>query len=181
MKLTNETDFNSQHLKAFIQKVAEIEQLTPDEIKKLVVKARYRKRSSRWQEDCPAGCGNYGAWRFTLSFSKDAMPDKRKLAKTIAVMLAFNQNVRYKTLKNSPHYGWNTGWTMEWAWANDLPLDRNQPIEKPDLPKRDKIVAEMEHCTNMIALWEKKAKLARTKQKIWQKKFVYYEKRFKVG
>jgi len=178
MKLINETDFDSQHLKAFVRKVAEIEELTPDEVKKLVVKARYRKRGSRWEDDCPNGCGSYGVWRFTLSFCKDATPDRRKLAKMIAVMLAFNQNVRYKALKGGSHYGWKAGWEQEWAWANEMPLEKNQ---KTDLPKRDKIVAEMEHCTNMIALWEKKAKLARTKQKIWQKKFVYYEKRFKVG
>lgn len=175
MNLTNKTNFNTKQLKAFIRMVAGFETLTTENMNQLRVLVKYRRGKSSEES---RGSGNYGAWKFTLAVPNCVAPNKAQLAMTIGCLLCFCQNQKNV---GGTRYAYGQGWQEHWAWANELPLEIKQSEEKPDLPKREKIIEEMAHCEKMIRLWETKAKLAKTKQKIWQRKFSYHERRFKAA
>ena len=175
MKLNNSTNLDTNQFKVFIRAVAEKEALTPEDIGKLVVTLQYRRRSSRWSDSHAKGYGYYNCWRFRLSVVKDVPLDKEDLARSIAMMLTYNQGVRSSAVrKDTSFYG--AGAAERWAWAKELPLDmkKDDPEVKPGKPY--KLATKMEHCLQQIVVWEKRVKLAETKLKTWQKKLRYYER-----
>jgi hypothetical protein len=175
MKLLNKTSLYTKQLKAFIRAVAKHEGFTPEEIKSLMVRAIYRKRSRCWEDNFVTGYAYYKKPNMCLKFVKGVMPDKVQMAKTVAHELAHIQGVHHgKAMKNSL-YGWKDGWREHWAWADSLPLTMNTPEDKK--PERSEVVLDkVTHCLKMIIVWEKKAKIAKTKQKKWARKLAYYQK-----
>jgi hypothetical protein len=178
MKLANKTNLNSQHLRDIILEVARREELSATDMSKLHVAVKYRRHSGYRPDDYAGGFGYYKKWESVIKVVEGVLPDKKILAKTIACLLARNQNVR--GCFDDSHYGWKDGWQQEWAWADTMPLEFVISEAEAKPAKDEKILAEMEHCVRMIQVWEKKAKLAKTKQRVWQKKFNYYERRMKA-
>jgi len=174
MKLRNKTNFDTVQLKAFIRQVAAKEELTPADIAKFRVTARYRRRSAYRADDCPGGWAYYNTWTFSLSFVRGVMPDKAKLAKVIGHELAHCQGVRHRHMQNN-RYGWPSDWEQYWAWARELPLTMHGPTKPPT--RDEKISASVAHCESMLAQWQRKVKLAATKAAYWKRKLRYYEKR----
>lgn len=176
MKLDNSTNWDTNQFKAFIRAVAEKEELTPEDIGKLKVTLDYGRHSDRRSDRDVRAWGYYNRWNFRLACVKDAVLDKVDLARTIAIMLSYNQGVRAGAVRhNSNFYG--QGWQEKWAWAKELPLEmrKDEPEVKPGKPYL--IAKELEHCLKQIVVWEKRAKLADTKLKTWRKKLHYYERR----
>lgn len=174
MKLINKTSFNTVQFKSFIREVALREDMTKEEIRKLNVEVIYRRKSSNWKDDYVTGYAYYGKPIMCIKMPRDVMPDKAQMAKTIAHELVHTQGVHHTKAMRSSRYGWVEGWKDVWSWALALPLDIE--VEKKE-SKEVVILSKVEHCEKMISLWERKAKLAKTKQKKWMKKLEYYRKR----
>lgn len=179
MKLINKTNLNSQHLRDIILKVAEIEQLSAEDIRRVHITVKYGKHSGYREDTMSRVFSYFTGWTSIIKVVKDVLPDRKMLAKNIAWAFAKNQNVKGKL--DGKHYGWGEGWQQEWAWADAMPLEFAASEEKPEPARDEKMLAEMKHCVRMIAGWERKAKLAKTKQKVWQKRFNYHERRLKEG
>ena len=178
MKLVNKTRWNSAQVKALIRAVAEKELLTPDNIKRLYVTMKYRKRSRYWDDVAVTGWGTYHAWNICLKVVRGVTRlDKVQMAKTIAHELAHNQGVRHGGAMRGVDYGWAPGWREKWAWANDFPITLNAELVPVQRGSFDAASNEMQHCQKMITLWERKTKLARTKMRKWAVKLKYYEKK----
>jgi hypothetical protein len=176
MKLVNETNWDTSQFKAFIRAVAEKEALTPEDISKLDVTIKYRRRSRRWEDNAVKGWGWYNSWRMRLEVVQGVALDKVQAARQIALMLTFNQGVRKSTIRHDGGF-YGTGWQERWAWANELPLEMNPevPVAKPG--KSIRVLSQIEHCLRQIVDWEKREKLAKTKLKTWNSKLKYYERR----
>jgi hypothetical protein len=179
MKLANRTNLNSQHLRAIILRVAEIEQLSAADRQRVCITVKYGRHSNYREDTMSRVFAYYNKWATVLRVVEGILPDKKVLAKNIAWAFAANQNAN--TSASDKHYGWGSGWQQEWAWADAMPLGFEASEVKPEPAKDEKILAEMKHCVRRIQEWERKAKLAKTKQKVWQKKFNYYERRLKEG
>lgn len=175
MKLNNSTNWDTNQFKAFIRAVAEKEALTPEDIGKLVVTLQYRRRSSRWSDNHAKGYGYYNCWRFRLAVVKDVSVDKEDLARSIAMMLTYNQGVRSSVVRKDSSFC-GDGSKDRWIWAKELPLEmkKEEPVVKPGKPY--KLATKMEHCLQQIVVWEKRVKLAETKLDTWHKKLRYYER-----
>lgn len=179
MNMINNTNLNTKQLKAFVRQVAIHEDMTPADIKPLEVVVKYRRRSSRWSDNYVSGYAYYDIAKMYLKIVKGIMPDKVQMAKTIAHELVHTQGVHHGGAMNNKWYGWQDGWREHWAWADKLPLTMNVSKEdiKPD--KNQKLLANVNHCLKMMIVWERKAKIAKTKQLIWKRKLSYYQKKGK--
>lgn len=177
MKIVNKTTVDTGQLRQPIRAVALQEELTPANIKRFRVTARYRRKSSYRPDNYPSGYGYYNTWTFVITFVKGVVPDSCATAKLIAHELAHCQGVRgHRTLKNS-RYGWHLGWRETWGWAEKYPLTLREPVASKPLGRDEKISSHIEHCEAMFARWQHKAKLAKTKENFWRRKLGYYQKR----
>jgi hypothetical protein len=174
MRLNNVTNWDTRQFKSFIRAVALKEALTPEDIGKLVVTLQYRRHSYRWSDNEATGWGSYSCWKFKLCVVKDVPLDKVELARTIGVMLTYNQGVHARQVRHDANF-YGTDWREKWAWVKELPLEmqKDEPEVKPGRPFR--LAKKMEHCLQQIVVWEKRAKLAETKLNTWRKKLRYYE------
>ena len=172
MKLDNGTNWDTNQFKAFIRAVAEKEALTPEDIGKLKVTLEYGRHSSCRGDTEVRAWGYYNQWKFRLACVKDAPLSKMYLARTIAIMLNYNQGVW--SVRNNPSF-YGPTWRDHWTWAEQFPLEmKKEELEvKPGKPY--KLALKMEHCLKQIVVWEKRQKLAETKLKTWRKKLRYYE------
>ena len=178
MKMVNKTNLNTKQLKAFVRQVAIHESMSPADIKQLQVFVVYRKRSSNWRENYVTGYAYYNTPKMYLKFVKGVMPDKVQMAKTVAHELVHTQGVHHGKAMNNKWYGWAEGWQEHWAWANELILTMN--ASKDVKPSRNqKLLSNVSHCLKMMIVWERKAKIAKTKQLIWKRKLSYYQKQGK--
>lgn len=176
MKIINKTNLNTKLLGAFIRRVAEFEELTPEDINQLNVRVVYRRRSHNWRDTATTGYAWYNTWSMVLKVVKGVMPEKPDMAHTIAHELAHCQGLHHgKTMKNKM-YGWHKDTAEYWKWAEELPLALNAPEEKPKLAKDALVLKKLEHCQAAVTEWERKARLAKTKQRKWQQKVKYYER-----
>ena len=173
MKLINSTNWNSAQVKAIVRKVAEIEQLTPDEIGRLIVELRYRKRSHRRADEYSGGYGYYNSMHFVLKVVKGVPQDKVVFARVIAHELAHNQGVHHGKAMKGADYGWGEGWKEKWSWAEAMPLEMNPEPKKLSKTAGSKMI----HCLEQLVSWERKAKLARTKIRKLTLRVRYYQKK----
>ena len=175
MRVLNKTNLNTKLLKAFIRAVGINEQLSLADINKLQVRVIYRKRSNSWKDDYATGYAYYNSSHMCLKVVRGVMPDKVALAKTTAHELAHTQGVHHRAMRNSI-YGWKQGWREHWAWADKLSLTMNATEEEKKPDKGQVLSSKLSHCEKMVVLWERKVRLARTKQKKWEQKLGYYQR-----
>jgi hypothetical protein len=176
VKLVNKTDWDSRQVKAFVRAVALKEELAPEDVAKLAVTLEYRRRSSRRDDGDAAGRGAYGDWRFSLSVVKGVEPDKVKVARTVAVMLGFNQGLRSRHVRMSSYY-YGTDWRQRWEWAAEMPLGPKQAKVEEPLAPDEAVNEDIRHCLEQVVAWEQKAKLAKTKLATWNRKLRYYTRK----
>lgn len=177
MKINNKTNWNTKQLGALIRKVAEHEQMTAEEMDKLHVIVKYRKRSSNWRDNQSRGWARYSGTYMCLSVVKGVEVDKVDMAHTIAHELAHCQGVHHSKAMRGPRYGWAKGYRDVWAWAADFPLTMNADSVKEKPKGVDLAVKKLEHCQAQVLVWQKKMKMAQTKMKKWNAKVRYYEGR----
>lgn len=181
MKMVNKTNLNTKQLKAFVRQVAIHEQLTQSDIKQLQVFIIYRRRSSSWKDNYVTGYAYYNTPKMYLKFVKGVLPDKSQMAKTVAHELVHTQGVHHGSAMNNKWYGWAEGWQEHWAWAEKLPVTMNASRDDIKPSRNQKLLSKVSHCLKMMIVWERKSKIAKTKQLIWKRKLSYYQKQGKMA
>jgi len=169
MKIENNTNWDTDQFRAFVEAVAKNEKLTPEEIGQLKVIIGYRRRSSVRRDEYVL-CRGWKNWQIEILCVKGVELYKPYLARAIAFALNYIQGVRPRTIRLNPRFYGNV--VKEWQWANNLPLtmkqEQLQPQKQPVENKQYVVVKKkMQHCLRQIVLWEKKAKLAEIKLSQW--------------
>lgn len=167
MRVVNNTTYRTDHLRAFIQRVAETE-AEPLLRRQLRVTVQYKRRGARV-------CGRAGIhsnWMLLLMDKDDQ--DKCLLASIIAHEFAHCRGVEHTEMRG-PRYTYEEGWRELYAWANALPLERKTAPLKPDASML--VSRKLAHAQASLARWVRKSKTARTIERKWRQKVRYYERR----
>lgn len=106
--------------------------------------------------------------------------DKIDLAHTITHELGHLKGLDHQDMKGDSKYNRTGRWRDRHRWAADMPVrlkaEMVKPKKKPSTEeKRQKALA---HAEAMVTKWEKKEKLAKTKQKVWKEKA--YQVRYRL-
>lgn len=177
MNVTNKTRLNTRHITALIRAVAVKECFTAEEIDRLVVRIKYRRRTHCRTDTHPGGYAYYKSNIFCLKFVKGIQPDPVATAKVIAHELAHCQGVHHGSAMRNARYGWEAGWRDTWDWAKDYPLEMRPEVVAVKPTGFEKVEQDVLRCQRALDDWRRKAKMAATKIKKWNAKLRYYEKR----
>ena len=165
MKLINKTHWRSDHIMAFVKRVAEAE-LDPPQRKGYVVEVGYTRRRGVL---C-TGYAYYHSKKIWVNVPSDNIL-RDDLAHVIAHEMAHTRGMRHRAMRGSARYQRVPGYAQYYAWANELPLEQVQIERVPravrTAAKRDK---KLEQAQAALARWERRAKLAATKLKVWRRK-----------
>ena len=174
MKIDNRTDWSTAQLRAIIGKVAEDEVLSAEEMGKLAVTVDYRRKSSRLEDAEVSVTGHRKAWRLELGCVKGAELDKAYLARAVSWAMTVAQGTGYGVANRA----WRSQpWREKFEWAKRMLLERTAPAVK-ERPAADVAVNEdIRHCLEQVVAWEQKAKLAKTKLAVWNRKLRYYTRK----
>jgi hypothetical protein len=167
MKIVNETHWRTDHLKAFVSRIAGYE-LNAAQRKPLVVTFRYTRggRSS-------SGWASYYGDTCLVRLSKH-YPDKVDLAFVIAHELAHTRGMRHRSMRGDPKYRRLPPKTAEiYGWAADMPLDV-QPVK---YPPRKNDSTKLEHAQAMLERNASKLKRLTAICQKWRTKVRYYERK----
>jgi hypothetical protein len=173
MRILNKTDWRTDHLRAFVSRIAAVE-LNADQRKCLVVHVSYTRPGARWlrAKTGSSGYAYYGGRHAYIRIHKDE-PDKIDLAFVIAHELAHVRGMRHRLMRGSVLYDRVPGMREHYAWAEAMPLEK-----RPEKPKA--VVApdaKLNHARAMLAVNESKLKRYTTLVKKWRKRVQYYERR----
>jgi hypothetical protein len=170
MKLVNNTHLQTRQLSKLLTEVARCEKLTAEDKKRVELVVEYRKRGSSWADNqMPVSYWGKGRWKFVGRVVKDVKSlDSAQVAKGIGLAFAAAQGYQYT--HNSKDYGWGEGWRERWAWAVGYPVQEQVEREPVEVPPSEAEAKRMAHCLQQIMVWEKKAKLAATKLKVWNRR-----------
>ncbi len=171
IKLVNQTHWRSDHLRAFIRRVARDER--PDLCKRgagtLHVTVKYNRQVDRgW---C-SGLAAYHINQMTIMLPSQTV-NKVDLAQVIAHELAHTRGKRHRDMTGTALYDRTPGTAMEYAWAESLPLERQEQKVAACKTPMDK----MAHALRMLKQADTRYKRAVTIQKKWQAKVWYYQRR----
>lgn len=177
MKLINKTNLRTDHLRAFVNRVAKEEMV---DLKHAMFTVIYRRISSRGAYI--GGFAYYGLPpRVTIKIPKDIPVDKVELGYVVAHEMAHAQGLRHKQMRNSRYsrrYSIKHGedWRQHYLWANELPLEI-QPAVKKIKPAPDQTIRlKLDKCLKMVNRWYTKVKISQTLLKKWKRKSNYYSR-----
>ena len=180
MKLINKTNLRTDHLRAFVNRVAKEEMV---ELKHATFTVIYRRISSRGAYI--GGFAYYGLPpRVTIKIPKDIPIDKVELAYVMAHEMAHAQGLRHKQMRNSRYsrrYSIRNGedWKKHYLWANELPLEI-QPAVKKIKPTPDQTIRlKLDRCLKRQNQWGTKVKRSQTIYRKWKQRSQYYERQLK--
>jgi hypothetical protein len=174
MRIQNKTEYLTTDLAAIIRRVAHAE-FDQKHLRRVRVVAQYRRSNGRTLGRGIIGSGSYPSGWIQLLLDRDpAKLDKVTLAHTIAHEFAHNKGLRHRDLHNT-RYGYTEGWRELYAWAADMPLRLKAP--KPKLAPSTKAQKQLAYAHTMLAKSQRKAKLAATLVKRWQRRVRYYTRR----
>lgn len=123
--LDNLTDYRTDHLIAFIARVAEVELPDLPADNQLHWFVRFRPRSGRYSKLC--GISSRGDSAGIVELILDREVDKVELAHTIAHECAHIRDLDHDAMEGDPRYDDEAdGWREVYSWAADLPLERRQ-------------------------------------------------------
>jgi hypothetical protein len=176
MKIINHTHYKTLHLRAFVTRVARLEEISPAKLKLLTVTFNYG-RAGEWRRQqgfggTTSGRAVVGGTRMTIYVQKSGV-DRIDLAHTLAHEFAHIRGLEHAQMRGRTAYYRINNWRELYAWAEQLPLEVQQPRQSK---KRD---AQMERYARTLAAikrWEAKAKRAATALKTYRQKQRYYER-----
>ena len=176
MKIVNETNWVTKHLRAFVIQVCKKELLDADFRRHLRVTFKPRRRTCYWLEGYVGGCAWYNQPRMIIRIVKgNVPPSKTMLAHVIAHELAHIQGICHKNM-HSTRYSWSDGWKTIWNWAENLPLE-HKVITCPPMPTRsEKAQIKLVKAQSQLKRWESRKQLAITKVKKYSAKVTCYQK-----
>lgn len=173
MKLVNDTNWRSDHLRAIVSRVAKLS-LEPKQRKQLLVEVRYgrggetgsafkgRRRVSIGHGTKTAGKRghHHGYWVVLRVRSKDV--DRIELARALAFAMSF-----------ATGGGWFAKDREHFAWATEVPLE--QKPQKTKVKPRDE--QKLTDAKAKVREWRTKVKRAQTYVRKYEKRVKYYEKK----
>ncbi|MEW6210613.1 MAG: hypothetical protein AB1631_19775 [Acidobacteriota bacterium] len=166
MKIRNDTDYRTDHLRAIIQRVA-VAELDPNDRKRLLVEVAYRRNGQQ-----TIGKGAIGALWIRLTIERDT-PDKVLFAHIVAHELAHNRGLQHRGMKGSIRYDYVDGWREYYGWAEAMPLEKKELKTKP---KSDLQIMRYQRVLELEKGWRTKLKRAETALKKLRRKRRYYER-----
>lgn len=180
MKLINKTNLRTDHLRAFVRRVAKEEMV---DLKYATFTIIYKRISCRGSYIGGFAC--YGTPpRVTLKVPKDIPIDKVELAYVAAHEMAHSQGLHHRQMRNSIYsrrYSIKHGedWRQHYLWANDLPLDLKPTKEKIKPTFDQTIRLKLDRCLKRQNQWSTKVKRSQTIYRKWKQRYQYYERQLK--
>jgi hypothetical protein len=177
MKIVNKTLWQTAHIKAIIYRVAYDEQVS---LKDALFTIKYRRQSKNWKFNYAGGYALYGMPpRVTLSLPEPQFGcDHAELAHVIAHELAHSQNCKHRGMKKTSIYDWAGCWKEHFAWAHEMPLEKQEPIRKPIPTKTAVILKKLDHANAKMIEWNARVKKAQSAYKRWVRRRKYYDGQF---
>ena len=178
MKIINRTVWRTDHLKAILQKAAEIE-LEPAKRKAMVVTVMYTRGG------LSSGCAYLGGRHATVRIRHPFSRTTRRIGGPLSpemltdLKLAFASvaahelaHARGMTHEQMPkYYKWAGGsWREYVAWAANLPLD----VKVSKVTAKPALDDKLAHVQRMLKVAETRVKRAQTIAKKWKQKERYY-------
>ncbi len=163
MKVDNRTHWRTDHLRAFLSRVA-ADELEPQKRKRLRVEVRYNRQRDRGYCSGEAVVG--GCWIKVMVPSQ--VVDRVDLAGVIAHEMAHARGMGHDRMRGCGRYRRVEGHRERYAWAESLPLERKPRAAAPSLEERR--AGRREHALSMVRKWEAKRRLATTKLRLWTRR-----------
>jgi len=174
IKITNNTVYQTRHLRAFITRVAK--QVLDDDKKHYLSVTIDHTRGRAGGSSGRAGIN--GNW-LTVRLSKDPKyVSKVDFASVIAHELGHVIGLRHHQMHNG---WWSRGEfnSKMFSWAEDLPLELQPVHHKPRVVGLERSKSQLEHAQKKVKEWESKIKRNQTSLKTWKRKANYYTNRIK--
>lgn len=179
MRIVNDTDWNTEHLRAITSRVAR--EWVPVKVRKrAVVTFRYSKRGQITGEAWVGG--RHATIRLPSAkrcAEKSRSVDLVMLASCIAHEMAHLEGVKDERSmrSNASPFGSGEGARKAFAWAADMKLEPKGKRGRPVLTPEQRINREMARTDLGIARWELRQKRAATALTKYRHRRRYYEKR----
>ena len=170
MKIQNETRWRTDHLRAFVARVAEDELDVPKR-KMLIVKfiSGGRRRAKANGDHGVTGFASIGGVRMRIGLPGPTRKiDRVWLARTIAHEMGHIRGLQHPMMRQTTRYGWADGWRERYAWADAMPLDPSAAPAPATLA--DRRGARLEHAREMVATWERRTRQAQGRVRKWKRK-----------
>jgi signal recognition particle subunit SEC65 len=168
MKIINQTRYRTDHLRAFVRRIAE-DELSPKKRKVAEITFVRAANSGGWS----SGHASLGGRRMKVRIPASAK--KIDLAMVIAHEMAHLRGMNHKQMRGNHHYHRLPATNELYAWAEELPLEISVPKDKakPDMQK-----VRYERVLVSIKNWQSKLKRAQTALRKLRDKERYYVKEF---
>ena len=164
MKITNCTHWRSDHLRTFLTTVA-LEELDSKDRRRLTVEVGYNRGGKRYHYVSGR------AWRLGTHI-KIMVPsgtvDRVDLALVIAHEMAHLRGIHHRQMIGSSRYRRVGTWREFYAWAEELPLEKQAQKSAPSREQRKE--GKYQHILKMSQTWQRKVRIAQGRLKTWQRR-----------
>jgi hypothetical protein len=172
MKILNKTHWRTDHLRAFATRVAQ-DELDPAKRRRIRITFDYTRGRGNSYSSGHATIGGYYC-TVRLPHQDRATPSRVDLAYVLAHEFAHLRGVNRREMRGAVRYSRIAGNREFYAWAQELPLERNpQTVPLPATPetKAAKLQARREKrwasAERLATQWARRAVLAQRKAKRW--------------
>lgn len=171
MKITNETYWRTEHIRALALAVARRQLMDPAQIDAMVIHVRWRK--GRRLGEAFIGCSPGKMTRTMWLFMDRDKIDPMELAHTIGHEIGHQKGLTHRQMKGRPSYTYAPGWRDVYAWAAAFPVEQRPVRVRPIKPAPSQLeVAQTRYAeaAAKVKTWETKVKRAQTMLKKWQRR-----------
>lgn len=176
MKITfrNRTHWRTDQLRAFVKRILPQERaaLCKRGAPPLRVRVVWNRGGDRYTG--VSGYASYFSNSITIKLASGGV-DKTDLAHTIAHELAHTRGMKHPEMTGDPLYTRSANWREIYAWAESLPLEKQQPKSKP--AAEHKIL----HIQSMLIKAATRERRAKTIRQKWERKLRYYERQLPLA
>lgn len=158
MKIENRTHWRTDHLRAFVVLVADLE-LDSEKRRGYTVLFKYGRRG------VVSGRAHIGGSSCRIMLPKLGV-GKPGLAYVLAHEMAHSRGLNHKGMRGAARYTWKYGTLYDWALA--LPLDIK--TASPKVSTEEKRASKMVNAEKMVGVWEKRVKRSNTWLKKWRRR-----------
>ena len=180
MKIKNETQYQTKHLRAFVTRIAKKELADVPASRRKAITIEFVPNRTRRSSSGYAYINGYYA---RVRVPKDITPENHwKVAMVIAHEMAHlagrkSGRANERAMRSSIPYGWHQKTPEYYSWAADLPLENKVVKVKPKPTALDKAEAHLARLEKNISNWETKAKRAKSALAKYRKQVKYYQGR----
>jgi hypothetical protein len=157
IQIRNETNWRTNHLRAFVVRAA---RQAFDDDQNLWIRVTFRRvktTATRAGGGVSGHAAIGGAW-CVIDLS-NAAPDREDLAHVLHHEFGHMRGLRHDDMRGAPLWRRIGNWREHFAWALELPLEQKPAACKPPKPTR---AQRIEHEQRKLARWQSKRKRAET-------------------